>query len=408
MNGAELPQPYLRVKDLGVRFRTEDGVVHAVDRVSFAVAPGRTLGIVGESGSGKSVTALAIVGLLDPRQATVTGEIIIGGRNLLGLDDERIRKMRGRDVAMIFQDPLTALHPYYTVGRQIAEAYRIHHPRTGRSEARRRAVLMLERVGIPEPDRRVDQYPHEFSGGMRQRVIIAIALVNNPGLLIADEPTTALDVTMQAQILDLLADLQADHGSAVLLITHDIGVISQVADRVVVMYAGRVVENGTARQVLRHPQHPYTWGLLASVPTLHDDADTDLVPIAGDPPSLISLPPGCAFHPRCRFAEMVGDRCRVEVPTLSPASASAQGQADPDQADRHEQGHSEQGHPSRGNPSRGNPSRGIPSRGNPSRGNPSRGNPSRGIPSRGIPSRIFPSLSSITWSRATCRRHSAG
>ena len=321
LSGIQLPAPYLRVNDLGVRFRTEDGVVRAVDGVSLAVARGQTLGIVGESGSGKSVTALAILGLHDPRHAAVTGEIWVGDRNIVGLADERVREMRGRDVAMIFQDPLTALHPYYTVGRQIAAAFRIHHPRASRSEARRRAVHMLDRVGISAPGKRVDQYPHEFSGGMRQRVMIAIALVNDPALLIADEPTTALDVTMQAQILDLLADLQREFHSAVVLISHDLGVISQVADQVSVMYAGRVVENGTAQQVLGRPEHPYTWGLLSSVPTLRGPAGAELVPIGGDPPSLISLPPGCAFHPRCPFTDRIGVRCETEVPALQPVSA---------------------------------------------------------------------------------------
>ncbi len=262
-------QPYLRVRDLRVRFDTEDGVVRAVDGVSFAVDRGRTLGIVGESGSGKSVTSLAVLGLHDPGRTEISGEILLDGRNIVGLAEAEIRALRGRAVAMIFQDPLSALHPYYPVGRQIAEAYRVHHPEAGRRVARRRAVEMLGRVGIPQPAQRVDQYPHEFSGGMRQRVMIAMALVNDPDLLIADEPTTALDVTVQAQILDLLADLQAEFNSAIILITHDLGVVSQVADEVLVMYGGRGVEHGSVEQVLRRPQHPYTWGLLASVPSLH-------------------------------------------------------------------------------------------------------------------------------------------
>jgi peptide/nickel transport system ATP-binding protein len=305
--------PYLQVRDLRVRFATEDGVVRAVDGVSFAVERGRTLGIVGESGSGKSVTSLAVLGLHDPKRATVTGEILVGGRDVVGRPDEEVRRLRGRDMAMIFQDPLSALHPYYQVGRQIAEAYRIHHPRAGRVEVHRRTIEMLERVGIPQPERRARQYPHEFSGGMRQRAMIAMALVNDPDLLIADEPTTALDVTVQAQILDLLEDLQKEFNSAIVLITHDLGVVSQVADDVLVMYGGRAVEHGTTEQVLRQPQHPYTWGLMASVPSLHGDADADLVPIPGSPPSLINLPPGCAFHPRCRY---VDDRSRTEVPEL--------------------------------------------------------------------------------------------
>ncbi len=308
--------PYLRVNDLAVRFATEDGVVRAVDGVSFAVERGRTLGIVGESGSGKSVTSLAVLGLHDPKRTTIEGEILLGGRNIAGLDEEGVRRLRGRDMAMIFQDPLSALHPYYTVGRQVAEAYQVHHPRAGRREARRRAVEMLDRVGIPQPARRADQYPHEFSGGMRQRAMIAMALVNDPDLLIADEPTTALDVTVQAQILDLLADLQREFHSAIILITHDLGVVSQVADDVLVMYAGRAVEYGSAEQVLRRPQHPYTWGLLASVPSLHGDAGADLIPIRGNPPSLINLPPGCAFHPRCNYA--VAGRSDTQVPQLKP------------------------------------------------------------------------------------------
>ncbi|MBU8861029.1 MULTISPECIES: ABC transporter ATP-binding protein [unclassified Micromonospora] len=311
--------PYLRVRDLRVRFDTEDGVVKAVDGVSFAVERGRTLGIVGESGSGKSVTSLAILGLHNAKRTVISGEISVGGRQLVGLAEEEVRRLRGRDMAMIFQDPLSALHPYYSVGRQIAEAYRVHHPGAGRREARTRAVDMLGRVGIPQPARRFDQFPHEFSGGMRQRAMIAMALVNDPDLLIADEPTTALDVTVQAQILDLLADLQEEFRSAIVLITHDLGVVSQVADEVLVMYAGRAVERGSVARVLRAPQHPYTWGLLSSVPSLHGDADADLLPIAGNPPSLINLPSGCAFHPRCRWAGVNGDRSRTEIPELSPA-----------------------------------------------------------------------------------------
>ncbi|GAA1872143.1 ABC transporter ATP-binding protein [Asanoa iriomotensis] len=308
--------PYLKVNDLRVQFPTEDGIVKAVDGVSFSVERGQTLGIVGESGSGKSVTSLTIMGLHNTKRARISGEILVGGRNVVGMSEEQTRRLRGRDMSMIFQDPLSALHPYFKVGAQIAEAYKVHHPNASKSECRRRAVDMLGRVGIPQPARRADQYPHEFSGGMRQRAMIAMALVNDPDLLIADEPTTALDVTVQAQILDLLEDLQREFNSAIIMITHDLGVVAQVADDVLVMYGGRAVEFGSVEQVMRRPQHPYTWGLLASVPSLHGDADADLVPIKGNPPSLINLPSGCAFHPRCRYAGRNGDRSFTEVPEL--------------------------------------------------------------------------------------------
>ncbi|GIJ10434.1 ABC transporter ATP-binding protein [Micromonospora andamanensis] len=308
--------PYLRVTDLRVSFPTADGVLRAVEGVSFAVEGGRTLGVVGESGSGKSATALALLGLHDLRRATVTGQVTIGGRELVGRPETEIRRLRGRNVAMIFQDPLSALHPYHRVGRQIAEAYRVHHRGAGRGETRRRVIEMMDRVGIPQPDRRYDQYPHEFSGGMRQRVMIAMALVNDPALLIADEPTTALDVTVQAQILELLTDLRAEFRTAIVLITHDLGVVGQAADDVLVMYAGRIVEQGHVEQVLRTPQHPYTSGLLASVPSLRGDPEADLRPIPGSPPSLTELPTGCVFHPRCRHAGALGDRCRTEPPEL--------------------------------------------------------------------------------------------
>ncbi|TCB97621.1 ABC transporter ATP-binding protein [Micromonospora zingiberis] len=310
--------PYLRVDDLRVSFGTADGTVRAVDGVSFAVPRGRTLGVVGESGSGKSVTSLALLGLHDPRRATVTGQITVGGHQLVGRPETEVRRLRGQEMALIFQDPLSALHPYYPVGRQVTEAYRVHHPRAGRAQTRRHVVEMLGRVGIPQPQRRYDQYPHEFSGGMRQRAMIAMALVNGPALLIADEPATALDVTVQAQILDLLADLQAEFDTAIVLISHDLGVVAQVADDVLVMYAGRAVEQGSAEQVLRRPQHPYTWGLLSSVPSLHGDAAVDLAAIPGHPPSLIDVPAGCAFHPRCRYAEHAGGRCRTQRPELTP------------------------------------------------------------------------------------------
>ncbi|NUO60518.1 MAG: ABC transporter ATP-binding protein [Hamadaea sp.] len=310
--------PYLEVDDLQVRFRTEDGLVQAVNGVSFSVERGKTLGIVGESGSGKSVTSLSIMGLHNTKSTTMKGSIKLGGQELIGLTQDQLRKLRGRDVAMIFQDPLTALHPFYTIGRQIVEAYRIHHPDASKEVAKKRAIEMLDRVGIPQPDRRFKQYPHEFSGGMRQRAMIAMSLVNDPNLLIADEPTTALDVTVQAQILDLLEDLQREFNSAVILITHDLGVVSQVADEVLVMYGGRVAEYGTVEQIMRSAQHPYTWGLLASMPSLHGDPDADLLPIKGNPPSLLNIPSGCVFHPRCAYAMLKGGPCDVDVPRLLP------------------------------------------------------------------------------------------
>jgi peptide/nickel transport system ATP-binding protein len=311
-------RPYLVVDDLRVRFNTSDGVVKAVDGVSFSVRRGRTLGIVGESGSGKSVASMSILALHNPRRTEVTGSILVDGRDIVSMPAEQIRRMRGRDMAMIFQDPMSALHPYYSVGRQIIEAHRIHN-RSSKRASRQRAIDLLDRVGIPEPHRRVDAYPHEFSGGMRQRAMIAMALVNDPALLIADEPTTALDVTVQAQILDLLVDLQREFNSAIILITHDLGVVNRVAHDVLVMYGGRAVETGTVADVLRAPQHPYTWGLLESVPSLRGDPAEDLRPIPGNPPSLIRLPTGCSFHPRCTHQLGAGSPCVTLVPELLPA-----------------------------------------------------------------------------------------
>ncbi len=315
-------EPFLDVRDLRVSFDTDDGIVRAVDGLSFTLEPGRTLGIVGESGSGKTVTGLAVLGLHDRRRSQVSGQIRLRGRELVGLDERALNELRGPAMAMVFQDALTALSPYYTVGNQIAEGYR-RHERASKPAARRRAVDLLGRVGIPQPESRVDSYPHEFSGGMRQRAMIAMALACDPDLLIADEPTTALDVTVQAQILDLLADLQAEFNSAIILITHDLGVVSQVADEVLVMYAGRCVERGATRAVLNRPGHPYTWGLLSSVPRLTATADSDLLAIRGTPPSLIDLPPGCSFRPRCDYSALVpGERCAREVPELTPAAAT--------------------------------------------------------------------------------------
>ncbi len=310
------PSPFLDVRDLRVHFPTEDGVVKSVDGVSFTLEKGSTLGIVGESGSGKSVTSLALLGLHKGTRAQVSGEIWLEGRELVALPEHGMRGLRGRTVSMIFQDPLSALHPYFTVGAQIAEAYRVHH-KVSKKEARDRAVEMLKRVGIPQPERRAKDYPHQFSGGMRQRAMIAMALVCDPELLIADEPTTALDVTVQAQILDLIRDLQEEFGSAVILITHDLGVVADIADDILVMYGGRRIEYGSVRDVLKRPEHPYTWGLLESMPHITGDVDRRLNPIAGSPPSLINPPGGCAFHPRCTFKGWVPEgRCAVDRPEL--------------------------------------------------------------------------------------------
>jgi len=306
----------LEVRDLRVQFKTDDGLVRAVDGLSFDVERGRTLGIVGESGSGKSVTSLAIMGLHRGKGTDISGQVRLDGEDLVSASADRVRHLRGSKMAMIFQDPLTALHPFYSVGVQIMEAYRVHN-NVSKQVARKRAIDLLARVGIPQPAVRVDDYPHQFSGGMRQRAMIAMALCCDPELLIADEPTTALDVTVQAQILDLIVDLQAEFGSAVIIITHDLGVVAEVADDVLVMYAGRAAEKGSADDVFRRPMHPYAWGLLGSMPRL-DVARVDrLRPIPGTPPSLINVPPGCPFHPRCTYpAQVGGDKCRTEIPLL--------------------------------------------------------------------------------------------
>jgi peptide/nickel transport system ATP-binding protein len=315
--GTTNARPFLEIKDLTVRFETDDGIVQAVSESSFSLEKGKTLGIVGESGSGKSVTSLAVLGLHRTRSnAKVTGEIWFEDDELVTATDEQVRKLRGGKMAMIFQDPLSAMHPYFTVGAQIVEAYRIHHPGVNKKVARERAIEMLDRVGIPQPSRRFNDYAHQFSGGMRQRAMIAMALVNDPALLIADEPTTALDVTVQAQILDLIRDLQEEFGSAVIMITHDLGVVAELADDVVVMYGGKIIEKGPALEMFQNPQHPYTWGLLGSMPRLDRDVRERLTPVKGTPPSLINLPSGCAFHPRCPFAGRNGNRSFTEVPVL--------------------------------------------------------------------------------------------
>jgi len=308
--------PLLEVEDLHIHFPTDDGLVKSVDGVSFSVDRGSTLGIVGESGSGKSVTSLGIMGLHQGSSARITGEIRLDGENLVAAGQDRVRELRGGKMAMIFQDPLSSLHPYFKIGDQIAEAYRIHHRDASKKQARQRAVDMLGRVGIPQPSVRVDDYPHQFSGGMRQRVMIAMALCNDPELLIADEPTTALDVTVQAQILDLISDLQSEFGSAVIIITHDLGVVAELSDDILVMYAGRVAEYGTTVDIFGQPSHPYTWGLLASMPRIDRERTTRLVPIPGTPPSLIKVPSGCPFHPRCRYAGQTGGKSQSEVPPL--------------------------------------------------------------------------------------------
>ena len=306
--------PLLRVEDLRVEFHTGDGVVHAVDGISYQVQRGHTLGIVGESGSGKTVASLTTLGLTRTQGAHVSGRILFEGRDLVALSEDELRRIRGNDIAMIFQDPLSSLHPFFKVGAQLIEAVRVHQD-VSKAKARARAVELLGLVGIPDPNRRVEDYPHEFSGGMRQRAMIAMALANEPKLLIADEPTTALDVTVQAQILALLERLQHELDMAIVIITHDLGVVAEMADDIAVMYAGRIVETTSAERLFSSPQHPYTWGLLKSIPTLEGSRDEDLVPIPGTPPSLIRRPSGCHFHPRCPYVQP--EHTRVD-PQLEP------------------------------------------------------------------------------------------
>jgi peptide/nickel transport system ATP-binding protein len=307
-----VPEPLLEVRDLRVHFPTEDGLVKAVDGLSFTIEQGETLGVVGESGSGKSVTFLTVLGLIDRKRAQVEGQILFRGRDLLELPPDEMRKIRGDKISMIFQDPMTSLHPFYRVGQQIVEAI-VAHRNISKSDARLQAVEMLRRVGISHPEDRARQYPHEFSGGMRQRAMIAMALALNPDLLIADEPTTALDVTVQAQILDLIARLREEFDASVVIITHDLGVVAEHADNVMVMYAGKAGEYGSREDVYYDAHYPYTWGLLQSLTRLDLPRTERLNPIRGMPPSLIFVPPGCPFHPRCPY---VFDRCRVEVPPL--------------------------------------------------------------------------------------------
>jgi peptide/nickel transport system ATP-binding protein len=302
----------LEVKGLKVQFATEDGVVRAVDGVDFTLDRGDVLGIVGESGSGKSVTAMTLLGLTRAPNTRFEGEVVYKGRDLLKLSEAELRQVRGGEIAMIFQDPMTSLNPVYRVGTQIVEMIQAHEPNTNKTQARRRAIDLLKQVGIPNPEQRVNNYPHEFSGGMRQRAMIAMGLACNPDVLVADEPTTALDVTIQAQILELISQLKDDFDSAVIMITHDLGVVAELADDIAVMYAGRVVEHGTKRQVFYDPQMPYTWGLLGSIPRLDRPKPPRLHTIEGSPPSLIRQPPGCKFRPRCPHAF---DKC-TEEPAL--------------------------------------------------------------------------------------------
>ena len=310
-----MTEPLLDVRDLTVHFTTDDGLVKAVDGVSFTLMPGETLGVVGESGSGKSVSFLTIMGLTRSKNAVITGEVLYRGQDLLKLPDDELRHIRGGSISMIFQDPMTSLHPFYKVGTQIQEAI-LAHEDLSKKDAWERAVDMLRKVSIPQPEDRANQYPHEFSGGMRQRAMIAMALSLNPDLLIADEPTTALDVTVQAQILDLIDRVQSEFNAAVAIITHDLGVVAEHCDAIHVMYAGKIVEAGDRDDIYHGAHHPYTWGLLSSITRLDQSRLERLKPIKGLPPSLISMPDGCSFHPRCPYAF---DRCKVEVPPLLPA-----------------------------------------------------------------------------------------
>jgi peptide/nickel transport system ATP-binding protein len=310
-------QPLLRVENLRVEFPTRRGTLVAVQDVSFEIAPGEVLGVVGESGAGKSLTGSAIIGLLDPPGRIAGGRVLLDGKRIDNLPYEALRRIRGREIGAIFQDPLTSLNPLYTVGRQLVETIRTHLDMS-EGQARDRAVGLLEEVGIPAAARRVDHYPHQFSGGMRQRVVIALALAAKPRLIIADEPTTALDVSIQAQIIQLLKRLCKDHGTAVMLVTHDMGVIAETADRVAVMYAGRIVEIGPVADVIHRPQHPYTVGLMGSIPSIVDERER-LTQIDGSMPRLTAIPPGCPYNPRCPRAF---DRCRRERPELLPAGAT--------------------------------------------------------------------------------------
>jgi oligopeptide transport system ATP-binding protein len=315
-----VPEPLLSIEDLVVEFKTEDGIVHAVDGVSYELFPGEILGIVGESGSGKSVSTLALLGLIPmPPGRIVNGTAMFKGRDLLRLKKRELRKVRGNEVAMIFQDPMTSLNPVLTVGSQLGEAIKTHFPDEKDAVVKKKVIELLGLVGVPNPETRYSQFPHEFSGGMRQRAMIAMGISNSPSLLIADEPTTALDVTIQAQVLEVLKRVQHETDAATILITHDLGIVAEMCDRVLVMYAGHIVESGTVEAIFRSPRHPYTIGLMNSLPKLTEDEEW-LEPITGAPPSLINLPPGCPFHPRCFMAR---ERCRQELPALAPVEGSA-------------------------------------------------------------------------------------
>ena len=311
-----MPEPLLEVKNLKVHFPTEDGLVKAVDGISFSVSPGETLGVVGESGSGKSVSFLTVMGLVTKREAIIQGEVRFRGEDLLRLPQEDMRAVRGSKISMIFQDALAALNPVHRVGNQIAEVF-LAHKKATKKEAFDQSINLLQLVGIPQPQQRARQYPHEFSGGMRQRAMIAMALALNPDLIIADEPTTALDVTVQAQILDLIDRMKEEFDAAVVLITHDLGVVAEHCDDIMVMYAGKVAEYGERRDIYYGAHHPYTWGLMQSISRIDQPRTERLRPIKGQPPSLIHVPRGCPFHPRCPY---VMDICRTEVPQLLPAN----------------------------------------------------------------------------------------
>jgi oligopeptide/dipeptide ABC transporter ATP-binding protein len=313
-----VPEPLLSIRELAVEFSTEDGVVHAVDGISYDVFPGETLGIVGESGSGKSVSTMSILGLIpQPPGRIVSGTAMFQGKDLLKMKKRELRQFRGDEIAMVFQDPMTSLNPVIKIGDQLAEAIETHYPKEPKEKVKARVIELLRLVGVPNPAQRYTQYPHEFSGGMRQRAMIAMSIANSPSLLIADEPTTALDVTIQAQVLEVLKTVQAETSAATILITHDLGIVAELCERVIVMYAGKIVEHGDVHTIFQNPRHPYTIGLMDSLPKLTDDEEW-LRPIPGQPPSLINRPSGCAFHPRC-FLSQGRLRCHEEVPPLRTA-----------------------------------------------------------------------------------------